>query len=894
MAYRYLRKHRILRKDKEERTARNDFDVDTDQEPLIEKDKKINAKAGKKKILQDSNDTSTSHVNTDELYQDDEDDHAEDVARDWNRQQNLNTDFLHHEAGSNRPTSKPGLVNPQFPPLGNPSQSSATQNIQGGHVKDLVNQFNNRDSPNGPTLSPNKPLSYKDILQGSSKNQQNTPISPGNQPQTASTVKVTSPVTPPPSTFPAVPTTKPPSFSSVAAGNSKPSSPSLPHSTKLFSTITTPRPSTPVQGTTKAPSSSVASRNPTTNRPTSPVLPSTIVNQSNRNGQNTNSNEPTDVELQNLSEELLRKDTNNAARYVTVNYQAKTTSQDKADKAPSPLLTVSNAAWNIPTIQKFIPLLDNYERDTLVNEYVTPQERNEEIAFMDVIMATNVMRHLMNFLKDKGYVSPDPKLQRDFLKQLWFGLYSRGKGKISSSGFEHVFVSELKNGEVSGLHNWIYFAKEEAANRVNYLGYLKYSELNDKGVVMKLHFNQQGVDKPVDSMFVGTSPELEMALYTLCFVTRADRDCRLKLASQNVDIVTHTFRYRSKNMIAKKLPQDVNPRGVFACNELDLAEVKVYGFDYDYTLAHYKPTLEHLLYNLGREILLEKYKYPPEILKLEYKPNFAVRGLHYDIEKGLLLKLDSFLQIQFGAVYRGLTPVSTDEVLKLYKNRIIPIAYVEGDHKSHKANRAKMVHLADLFSVPEMGLLCNVAEYFIKNHIDYHPEILFLDVKGTVKQLQDLTGWYGHQVLYFGDHPYSDLADVTLEHGWRTGAIINELTHEINTLNTRSFKENANWLQMLTQLIEDHQDYEEPEALEVLGHWMAERDYLRNEIKAVFNPQFGSVFRTYHNPTYFSRRLFRFADIYTSNITNLLKYSLTHTFYPRRGVMPHEYGSYFV
>lgn len=58
---------------------------------------------------------------------------------------------------------------------------------------------------------------------------------------------------------------------------------------------------------------------------------------------------------------------------------------------------------------------------------------------------------------------------------------------------------------------------------------------------------------------------------------------------------------------AKKLPQDVNPRGVFACNELDLSEVKVYGFDYDYTLAHYKPSMEHLLYNLGREYLLEKY-----------------------------------------------------------------------------------------------------------------------------------------------------------------------------------------------------------------------------------------------------------------------------------------------
>lgn len=460
---------------------------------------------------------------------------------------------------------------------------------------------------------------------------------------------------------------------------------------------------------------------------------------------------------------------------------------------------------------------------------------------------------------------------------------------------------------------------------------------------------------------------------------------------------------------SKKLPQDVNPKAVFACNELDLKEVNVYGFDYDYTLACYKPSLDFLLYNLARQTLIEQYKYPKEIASLEYKPGFAVRGLHYDIEKGVLIKLDSFLQIQFGAVYRGLKPLANDQVLKLYKNRIIPIAYVEGSTKNvTHYNQSKMVQLADLFSVPEMGLICNVTDYFERNHIDYHPEILFRDVKssikkshpvmhkivaqnvteyieahdlkpyfdrlknankklflvtnspypfvtkgmellvganwkeyfdvvivqarkpkfftdvsrpirvydeqsenhiwdrvtklekgriyyeGTVKQLQELTGWRGHQVLYFGDHPYSDLADVTLEHGWRTGAIINELTHEIATLNNPEFKKDANWLQMLTQLIEDHQDCEDPEEIEILAKWMAERDRLRNSIKCVFNENFGSVFRTYHNPTYFSRRLFRFADIYTSSITNLLNYSVNHTFYPRRGVMPHEYISYFV
>lgn len=460
---------------------------------------------------------------------------------------------------------------------------------------------------------------------------------------------------------------------------------------------------------------------------------------------------------------------------------------------------------------------------------------------------------------------------------------------------------------------------------------------------------------------------------------------------------------------SKKLPKDVNKTGVFACNELDLEEVEVYGFDYDYTLACYKPSLDNLLYNLGRDMLIDRYKYPREIRSLEYQPGFAVRGLHYDIEKGLLLKLDSFLQIQFGTVYRGLTPVPDGEVLQMYKNRIIPIAYVEGTPKGAQGATSKMVQLADLFSVPEMCLLCNVAQYFESNHIDYHPEIMFHDVKnsvrvchpimhgivsnnvseyiesnpnlrkyldtlvaakkklflvtnspyhfvnkgmemlvgtdwrdffdvvivqarkpkfftddsrpirildettgthlwdrvtklekgkvyyeGTVKQMQDLTGWRGQQVLYFGDHPYSDLADVTLEHGWRTGAIISELTHEIKTLNKQEFKTNANWLQMLTQLIEDYQDDESPEAQSAVKSWMQERDNLRNATKRVFNEQFGSVFRTYHNPTYFSRRLFRFADIYTSHITNLLNYSPHHTFYPRRGVMPHEYISYFM
>ncbi|XP_076324870.1 5'-nucleotidase domain-containing protein 3-like [Tachypleus tridentatus] len=80
-------------------------------------------------------------------------------------------------------------------------------------------------------------------------------------------------------------------------------------------------------------------------------------------------------------------------------------------------------------------------------------------------------------------------------------------------------------------------------------------------------------------------------------------------------------------------PLDVDPHGVFANNELDLGDIEVYGFDYDYTLAVYKESLHYLIYDLGRDWLLNKFKYPKEIEQLDYRPGFAIEGLHYDIQK---------------------------------------------------------------------------------------------------------------------------------------------------------------------------------------------------------------------------------------------------------------------
>lgn len=70
----------------------------------------------------------------------------------------------------------------------------------------------------------------------------------------------------------------------------------------------------------------------------------------------------------------------------------------------------------------------------------------------------------------------------------------------------------------------------------------------------------------------------------------------------------YNFFFSSSPFVDKVRENHIDPNGVFANNELDLSEIKVYGFDYDYTLAVYKESLHYLIYNLGRDVLISKYK----------------------------------------------------------------------------------------------------------------------------------------------------------------------------------------------------------------------------------------------------------------------------------------------
>lgn len=52
----------------------------------------------------------------------------------------------------------------------------------------------------------------------------------------------------------------------------------------------------------------------------------------------------------------------------------------------------------------------------------------------------------------------------------------------------------------------------------------------------------------------------------------------------------------------------LNPSTIYANNEVCLAEVDIYGFDYDYTLALYSNALNTMIFNMARTFLIEHFK----------------------------------------------------------------------------------------------------------------------------------------------------------------------------------------------------------------------------------------------------------------------------------------------
>ncbi|XP_046751053.1 endoribonuclease CG2145-like isoform X2 [Diprion similis] len=259
-----------------------------------------------------------------------------------------------------------------------------------------------------------------------------------------------------------------------------------------------------------------------------------------------------DEELWNITEKLFSMDENNAQKYITLNLQNKTTANNTniTDASPQPLFNIQPEAYQIPTIRAIRSL---YKAASEVENKTRENSRKEETLLIDLLLNTNVMSATMGFLEKKNLMGSYYSEQKESLKHIWFTTYDG-----SSSGFKRVFQGEIIPGEgLYGIQDWIAFDFLEKSGRANYLSYTEKLELGkapQTASILKINYEMSGFKKTGSSLLIGTSPELELALYTICHYARPNNYCNIALGGTRMMLYTHTFRYFGADLIDLGLP----------------------------------------------------------------------------------------------------------------------------------------------------------------------------------------------------------------------------------------------------------------------------------------------------------------------------------------------------
>jgi len=188
---------------------------------------------------------------------------------------------------------------------------------------------------------------------------------------------------------------------------------------------------------------------------------------------------------------------------------------------------------------------------------------------------------------------------------------------------------------------------------------------------------------------------------------------------------------------------------------------------------------------------------------------------------------------------------------------------------------------------------------------------------GNASLIEDYLGVSGDRVLFVGDHIVSDV-NVTKEVlRWRTALVVRELEREIEAI-----RESVDRQRRIQELMDAKVEREAqisrlrlarqrdetehspaPESVESPDQGYVERiDELRDEVRSIddrvgplvgrdgkdFNEHWGYLMRAGNDKAQITRQIERYADIYTSRVSNFLRYTPNAYFRAPRESLPHD------
>lgn len=190
-------------------------------------------------------------------------------------------------------------------------------------------------------------------------------------------------------------------------------------------------------------------------------------------------------------------------------------------------------------------------------------------------------------------------------------------------------------------------------------------------------------------------------------------------------------------------------------------------------------------------------------------------------------------------------------------------------------------------------------------------------VGGSAVQLESHLGLSGDEILYVGDHMFGDVHVSKNVLRWRTALILRELEAEMAALNAfadnenqlaQRMKEKEAWearscalrleLQRVQQNYGPRPAWSEEELQEQLAAVRATLMTLDHDIAPLAkaassqgNADWGLLLRAGNDKSHLARQVERYADIYTSRVSNFLAASPFVYLRSPRGSLPHDPGS---
>ncbi|CAH3159344.1 unnamed protein product, partial [Porites evermanni] len=123
------------------------------------------------------------------------------------------------------------------------------------------------------------------------------------------------------------------------------------------------------------------------------------------------------------------------------------------------------------------------------------------------------------------------------LHDIWFTEYYKKTTKLLHNGFEHTFVGDkgLPKNEYKGFHNWYQFLLKQASSHggitdvpTSFSKPIQFLVTTTPPYMSCLTFKWETATKASrqgSSLFVGTSPAFEIALFSVCFLQYPGDQC---------------------------------------------------------------------------------------------------------------------------------------------------------------------------------------------------------------------------------------------------------------------------------------------------------------------------------------------------------------------------------